>query len=262
MICAWALIAAVACAPRKNPLAVAEPRISAVVLTIETKLQPQNKTFQHSIIIAGGRARSEDEVDRWRLFDLEHGQVTFVDDSRKTYRTEPVSLAIAERRDAAKDPLPDGAPRVQVISTGARRVIDGVEASQLVIRLGGYVRELWIGNPRSVPPNLFATWFATRPLNSKYEAIMRDADEALMNMRGFPMVDHAELSYGNSKLVVDRSVVKIEQRDVKKSLLNVSAAYRDVTAPAASPPPASSRPPGRNTPAAGSPASATGQKNP
>lgn len=259
---AWALIAVAACAPQKNAIErLPEPQVPATVLTIETKLQPQNKTFQHSIIIVGGHARSEDEVDRWRLFDLDHDQVTFVDDGRRTYETQPVSRAIAERRDAAAGPLPAGVPRAQVISTGASRVINGVQASQLLIRLGGYQRELWIGNPRSVPPNLFPTWFATRPVDSKYEPMMRDADEALMNLRGFPLLDHAELPFGNSKLVVDRNVVKIEQRNVQQSLLTVNRAYRELTAPAVSPPPVSSPPRGRSTPATGSQSSATSRKN-
>lgn len=233
-----------------------------MVLTIQTTLQPQNKTFQHSIVIGAGRARSEDEVDRWRLFDLDRGQVTFVDDSRRTYETRSVSEAIAERREAAKAPLPEGVPRAEVVSTGAKRVINGIEATQLVIRIGGYQRELWIGSPQSVPPNLFATWFATRPLDPKYEPMMRDADEALMTMRGFPMLDHAELPYGSSKLIVDRNVIRIERRNVQPSLLNVSRTYRAITAPGASPPPASSPPRGRSTPEEGSRSSATGRKSP
>ena len=49
-----------------------EPQVAATVLTIQTNLQPQNKSFTHSIVIANGHARSGDEVDRWRLFDVDN----------------------------------------------------------------------------------------------------------------------------------------------------------------------------------------------
>lgn len=261
----WALIAvAASCAPAKVPVgpAPAEPQVQAVVLTIQTTLQPQNKTFQHSIIIANGRARSEDEVDRWRLFDLQNGQVTFVDDVARTFRTDPASKLIDQRREAAREPLPAGVPRAEVVSTGAKRVMNGVEATQLLLHAGGYQRELWIGSPPSVPPDLFALLFGTQPPDARYEPMMRDADETLLATRGFPLADHAELPYGNSKLIVDRNVVKIEQRNVKQSLLNVDPAYRNLTEPDASHPPASSPLHDRNTPEAGSRSSSTGQRNP
>ncbi len=258
------MIGFAACGPVKPPVkgGPPEPQVAATVVTIETKLQPQNKTFQHSIVIAGGRARSDDEVDRWRLFDLEHDQVTFVNDIQKTVLTRAVERAIAERRDAANEPLADGVPRAEVVNTGAKRVIHGVEASQVLIRIGGYQRELWIGSPQSIPPNLFAMWFATQPVNSKDEPMMRDADEALLGMRGFPLADHAELPYGTSKLIVDRNVVKIERRNVPQSLLKVNAAYRELTEPAVNRPPVSSPPRDRSTPEAGSRSSATDRKNP
>ena len=58
----------------------------ATVVTIRTTLQPANKNFTHSLMIANNLARSGDEVDAWRLFDLKKKQVTFVDDIAKTYR--------------------------------------------------------------------------------------------------------------------------------------------------------------------------------
>lgn len=259
-----ALIAVAACAPRNIPArgGPAEPQVAATVVTIETRLQPQDKIFRHSIVIGGGRARSEDEVDRWRLFDLQHNQVTFVDDIARTFRTEPADSLMGRRRAAAKGPLPEGVPHAELVNTGAKRVIGGVEATQMLIRAGGYQRELWIGTPPSVPPNLFAMMFGTDAATSKYEPMMRDADEALLGMQGFPLADHAELPYGNEKLVVDRNVVKIEQRNVPASLLNVRAGYREITEPAASPPPASSPPRDRSTPGAEWRSSATDRKNP
>ena len=197
-----------------------EPTIPAIVITIRTTLQPQNKTITHTIAIADGHARSDNELDRWRLFDLDHNAITYVDDLAKTYYTAP---------------LQPPESTAQMIATGAKRAIQGVESSQFLIRMGGYQRELWIGAPANVPPQLFG---------------MMDAKFA--NVRGFPLVDHSELPFGNKKLVVDHSVVRIEQRHVPQSLLNVASNYQSVTAPGASRPPASSLPLDQSTRGVGS----------
>jgi hypothetical protein len=215
--------------PNATTTRAGEPTVAATVLTIRTSLQPQKKTITHTIAIANGHARADNELDRWRLFDLDHNAITYVDDLAKSYYTTPAS--------------PASAP--QMIATGAKRVIQGVEASQFLIRMGAYQRELWIGAPQSVPPQLFGM------IDARFAAV-----------RGFPLVDHAELPYGKSKLVVDRTVVKIEQKNVPQSFLNVASDYQNVTAPAASRPPASSRPSDRNTPAEGSQPSSTTRKSP
>ncbi len=237
------MLAAAACEPTKAPLktpTIREPQISATVVTIQTTLQPQSRTYTHAIVIANGHARSGDEVDRWRLIDFDQQRVTFVDDIDKTYYTEPIDgKAIRQSSDEA---------RPQIISTGAKRIVQGVETTQLVMRLGGYQRELWIGNSASIPPNLFGMINAT--------------DEALSKIRGFPFVDHAELPYGNTKMVVDRTVVKIEQRDVPRSWLNVGADYKEITAPGESRPPASSPPQRRSIRAMGSRFFSTIRKTP
>lgn len=209
-------------APVKAIVGVVEPKIQATVITIQTTLQPQNKILSNSIVIGNGLARSDDEVDHWRLFDLERNRVTYVDDVNRTYYTA--------RPSAASE---DGAP--QFVSTDAKRVLQGVEATQYVVRLGAYQRELWIGNPPSIPEKLYG--------------MMNASDDGLSKVRGFPLVDHAELPYGKSKLVVDRTVVKIENRDVPESLLIISSDYKEITAPGARRPPAASPPPDRNTPA-------------
>ncbi len=288
--CACALLLVAACskqavqAPLRKIEGLAEPTIQATVVTIQTSLQPQNKALTHSIVIANGLARSDDELDHWRLFNLDQNSITFVDDLAKTYYTVPVDVgprpsaaaegggptwvqtgakrpsAAAEGggptwvQTGAKRPsaaaegggptwVQTGAKRPSAaaegggptwVQTGAKRVVNGVEASQFLIRMGAYQRELWIGAPPSIPQQLFA---------------MMNAD--LSTIRGFPMLDHSELPYGKSKLIVDRSVVKIEQKNVPQSLLTLRSDYKNITAPAVSHPPASSPRPGQNTRAAG-----------
>jgi hypothetical protein len=212
--------------PQRAINAALEPTVPATVITIRTILLPQNKTIMHSIVMANGHARSDDELDRWRLFNLEDNSITYVDDLAKTYYTMKANGAPAS---AGTDRL---TPVLQ--ATGAKRVMFGVQASQYLIRMGGYQRELWIGAPPSVPEQLFGM------MNAEFESL-----------RGFPLVDHAELPYGTSKLVIDRSVMKIEQKDVPLSLLNIGNDYKKITAPGESRPPASSPRRGQSTREAG-----------
>src|SRR5205085_8023047 len=88
------LIAFISCKPTPPPAAkqaAPGPRTRATVVTIQTTIQPGNKTTSHTLVIANGRARSSDELDSWRLFDLANGRVTFVSDVEKTYRTVPLA---------------------------------------------------------------------------------------------------------------------------------------------------------------------------
>ena len=229
-------------APVKAVARAIEPKIQATVVTIQTSLQPQNKTFQHSIFIANGRARSNDELDHWRLFDFKHDRVTYVDDLKKTYYTLPAG---AERSTASS--AADGSGP-QITTTGAKKVLHGVEATQFLIRLGAYQRELWIGYPPAIPPELFA--------------MMRTADDGLPKITGFPLLDHAELPYGRSKLVVDHNVVSIDEREVPESVLNVRSDYKEIKAPGARRPPSSLPPGDQSTPATESQPSSTGQRTP
>ncbi len=214
------LVLAAACKPvrvvEKKIIAGVEPQMTATIVIVQTSLQPQKKIFQHSIVIANGHARSSDEIDHWRLFDFAQNRVTYIDDVGKTYYSVPFKPS-------------DVAPPTP---TGAKRPILGVEAAQYLIRLGGYQRELWIGTPSQIPPNLFGM-----------------IDSEFAKLPGFPLLDHAELPYGKTKMILDRNVLKIEQRNVPQSSLDIPSDYKEITAPGARRPPASSPPPGQSTPA-------------
>lgn len=205
-----------------------EPAIRATVVTIQTTMQPGNKSYAHEIVIANNRARSTDEADQWRLFDFAQKQVTFVDDVAHTVRVQSFADAIASRRAAVAHPVPDGMPRAQFTVTNAQKTLQGVVTKQSLIRLGTYQRELWIGSHPLIPRGLFAMLQASEPASSPLAGITRAADEALMEVQGFPLADHAELPYENKKMVVDNVVTKIEQRDVPATLLAVSGKYTAV----------------------------------
>jgi hypothetical protein len=224
-----ALALTIACnkPPAQAPSALKKngPAIRATVITIQTTIQPANKTYSHEIVIANNLARSTDEADQWRLFDFAQKQVTYVDDIAHTTRVQSFADAIASRRAAVARPVPDGLPRAQFVVTNAQKTLQGVATKQSVIRLGAYHRELWIGSHPLIPRGLFAMLQASEPASSPLAGITRAADEALMEVQGFPLADHAELPYENKKMVVDHVVTKIEQRDVPATLLAVSNTY-------------------------------------
>ncbi|HEX7679386.1 MAG TPA: hypothetical protein VF713_14740 [Thermoanaerobaculia bacterium] len=218
------------CAPpgHQSPQSSNEPKIHATVVTIQTSIQPANKTYTHILFIANDRARSGDEVDEWRLFDFAQKRVTFVDDLTGTYRNEPFDEVVTSHRAGMARSVPDGMPRAQFSVTGAQKTLQGVAARQSIIRLGAYQRELWIASHPLIPEGLFAMLQASEPVSSPLAGVMRAVDEALLSVKGFPISDHAELPYENQKLVVDNTIVKIDQRDVPASWLNVRADYREL----------------------------------
>ncbi|HEX3070009.1 MAG TPA: hypothetical protein VHX14_15685 [Thermoanaerobaculia bacterium] len=205
-----------------------EPKIRAIVVTIQTTMPPSPKIWTHTIVIANDRARSSDELDEWRLFDFKEKTVTFVDDLSKTYRKVSFADVEAAHRASLSQQLPEGMPRAQFMVGNAQKTLQGVIAKQSTIRIGAYQRELWIASHPLIPQGLFAIMQASAPASSPLAGVMRQADEALIEIKGFPMSDHAELPYEKRKLVVDNEVVKIEQSDVAASWLNVNGAYKEV----------------------------------
>src|SRR5258708_38017594 len=121
---------------------------------------------------------------------------------------------LAGRRAADAQPLPDTIPLAQFAVTNATRALQGVMAKESIVRLGAYQRHLWIGSHPLIPPGLFAMMEASRPITTPVEGAMHDVDEPLLEVLGFPLAEHAELPYGKKKLVLDRTVSRIEQRNV------------------------------------------------
>jgi len=210
--------------------ATSEPKIRAVIVTIQTTMPPSPKTWTHTIVIANDRARSSDEVDEWRLFDFKEKSVTFVDDLSKTYRKASFADVEAAHRASVSQPVPEGMPRAQFVVGNAQKTLQGVVAKQSTIRIGAYQRELWIASHPLIPQGLFAIMQESEPVSSPLAGVMHQADEALIEVKGFPVSDHAELPFEKRKLVVDHTVVKIEKGEVAASWLKVDGAYRDVTA--------------------------------
>jgi len=238
-----AIALAIGCQKPKQAVPHAgEPQVRATVVTIRTTIQPANRNYVHALMVAKDVARSGDEVDQWRLFDLKKQQVTFVDDIAKTYRTASLDSLTKEHRDAYAQPPAPELPVAQWIASGAKKTIGGYEATQAIVRMGGYQRELWIAEKSPLPPELFAYMRASEPAPSPIAGVARAVDDALLKVRGFPVADHAELPFDNKKLVVDRTVVKVEQKELPASWFGVPRGYRDVTPPPVTAPAANRRP--------------------
>ena len=227
------LLAFIACKPApppaKKPAATPRvPQTRATVVTIQTTIQPGNRTTAHMLVIGDGRARSGDELDSWRLFDLTNDRVTFVNDVARTYRTVSNEQLVKDRRGALDDPLPADLPRAQIAATNATKTLQGVPAAESVVKLGGYTHQLWIGQHPLIPPRLYAMIVASEPPSSPLVPVMKNVDAELMKVRGFPLAEHSELVYGDKKMTVDKQVVKIEFADVPQSWLSVRSDYKNV----------------------------------
>ncbi|HEY0159604.1 MAG TPA: hypothetical protein VGF28_20115 [Thermoanaerobaculia bacterium] len=221
--------------PKPGTPAAAVPQVQATVVTILTTVEPAKKTYTHSLIITGDRARHTGELDAWRLYDTGAGTITFVDDVKKTVRVEKLQDVQRRRRAALATALPPHYPRLRLAATATKKPLHGTTATQNLIEANGYRRELWLAEHPAIPAGLFGMMQASERSASPLEPMMRAVDEALMTTRGFPLVDRSEVTYGNEKMVVERSVVSIQKQNVAATAVAVPKGYEDVTP---KPPPA------------------------
>jgi hypothetical protein len=224
------LVVCISCKPAPKPVktAAAGPVVRATVVTMRTTIEPDKRTFDTTLIIAGDRVRNTADRDTWRLYDTKARTVTFVDDVDKTIRTEPLATILQRRKTTFASALPAHFPHARITRGSATKTIQGVKTEQSVIDAGTYKRELWLGEHRAIPRDLFAMMHAAEPPSTPLAPMMRDVDAALVAMRGFPLADHSEVEYGKTKLVVDRTVVSIVQKDVPESLVTPPKNYRAV----------------------------------
>jgi hypothetical protein len=230
-----ALILALLCAackpaPQKPATPVAAgPTIRATVVTVRTTIQPGSRMVNHTIVIVGDRARSTAEHDTWRLFDTKEKTVTFVDDIARTIRTESLETLVKRRRDATDGDLPAHYPSARFVPGSETKTLLGVTAHLFVIESGAYRRELWLAQHPSIPRGLFAMMRVAEPPSSPLAPMMRKVDDALAEVDDFPLLDHAEVTYGEKKSIVDRAVVSVQQRDVPQTEIVIPTGYRDVS---------------------------------
>ena len=199
---------------------------------IHTNLQPENKAFLHLIAIAGGKARIGNEVDEWRLLDLDSNSVTFVDDIARTYRTRSFAALMREKRAALSRPLPELVPRAEFIATEERRSFGPFAARLFLIRLGDYQRSLWMSTALDVSSRLFPLMVASDPVTTAYAPSMSQVFEELTRLGGFPIIDRGDMMWAGEPHIVEKKLIRIEQRNVPASWLEIPADYRNLDEPA------------------------------
>ena len=223
------LLICICCKPAPKPARTAAgPVVRATVVTIRTTVLPEKRTYDTSLVIFRDRVRNTGDRDAWRLYDTKAKSVTFVDDVQKTARTEPLASIVKRRQETMSGDLPAHFPRVRFTRSGEKKTIQGATAERAVIEAGAYKRELWLAEHRSIPRDLFAMMTATETPSTPLAPMTRDIDAALLATHAFPLVDHAEVEYGKTKMVIDRAVISIAQRDVPESLIVIPKDYRVV----------------------------------
>lgn len=215
--------------PPAAPARAAGPQVRATVVTVRTTLQPANKTYVHTIVVIGDKARDTAERDAWRLYDLKAKRVTYVDDIARTQRSESFAELLTERRRQLATALPPHFPPARFRVTDETRPILGTQAKQSLLELGSYRRELWLARHPAIPAGLFAMMELSVPPSSPLAPMMRGVVDALAKIEGFPLLDHAELSYGKTRQIVDRQVIGIAQKEVPEAILAVPKEYKDLT---------------------------------
>ncbi|HEY0593752.1 MAG TPA: hypothetical protein VGF40_18415 [Thermoanaerobaculia bacterium] len=230
------LASALGCAPAAPPppeqatRPPSGPKVSATVLTIRESSHPPTRAFLHKVVIAGAKVRLGDEKDQWRLFDLEARTVTWVDDVAKTYRTVTLGELLRARERQLRARIPTAGVRpLSVRADEEAREIGGVPARRMVFEMGGYRRELWLSQEPLAGPLFLRMFVASEPLSEPWAGVMRDAQRALMNAQGFPVVDRSRLTWEGGELLFERQLVRIQKRDVPAEWVTIPADYRDVT---------------------------------
>jgi len=230
------LAISVACKPAGKQPADAKPgagpQFTATVVSIRATSEPEKKSTNHEIVIANGRARDLSRLDVWELYDTKAGTVTVVNDLAKSYRVHPLPALLQRQQAALAASIPPHYPHAK-LSRGASKPLLGVPAQQHVVEVGEYRRELWLAEHPSIPENLFAMMLAATAPSSRLEPMMRAAESELLQAKGFPLVDRTEIALGEQKLVYDRTVTAVGQRQVAEALLQVPKGYKDEKPPAA-----------------------------
>lgn len=233
------VLAASACSAErtKPPAGVRQSarRVPATVLTVRTTVVPGERAYLHKVIVAGTKARLGNEVDRWRLFDLEQRTVTTVDQVARTVRTEAWMDLLRERRRLLATPMPPHVPLARLERGTERQVIAGIAATPRRVVIGGYLREIWFSEEPTAADRLFPLIVATDPIGQPYAGVMRIAFPVLVAETGFPLLDRSTMRFDGEESVVEKRVIRIEQTTVPAVWVEVPPSFEDLTPQPAAP---------------------------
>jgi hypothetical protein len=198
--------------------------VRATVVTTRATIDGRN--FDQDLLIAGSRARFTGEHDLWRLYDTKANTITFVDDVARTVRTKSLQEMLAERRAKLTAPLAAHFPRARIARSTNTKLLHRSVARETVIEAGGYRREIWFGEHPSIPRGIFMLMHASDEVASPLAPMMSAVDEVLTAERGFPLEERSTVG---GRVIAERSVIRIAQRDVPQAALTIPEGYRDIT---------------------------------
>jgi hypothetical protein len=204
-------------------------RVPATVLTIRTTVVPGDRAYLHKVIVAGTTARIGNEVDRWRLFDIEARTVTTVDEIARTYRTDAWAELLRDRRRLLATPMPPHVPLARFERGDERQVVAGVRAVQRRLVIGDYLREIWFSEDPTAADRLHPLIVVTDPIGQQYAGVMRIAFDQLIAENGFPMVDRSTMRLDGEESIVEKRVIRIEQTTVPAVWVELPPAFTDLT---------------------------------
>jgi len=254
LIASLALLSCSSEAPEAPPASRQPATTLATVITLRSVTRPDARVRRHDLLIANGRVRSTDEVDRWRLFDVGAKTVTTVDDVARTFETRSLATILDEKTRQIET-----APRVPAEATvhadEGVETIDGYPSRHVVVEMGPFERDLWITDALPIDPGFFALYSLAEPLDPNGIRSMRSVLDALGKMRGFPAVDRIRLDMGDRTVEIETRVESVGRKAIPIDWLRIPADYRDldVNAPPGEPPTTTSHASGRRESGAGSP---------
>ncbi|MCM2316807.1 MAG: DUF4412 domain-containing protein [Thermoanaerobaculia bacterium] len=220
---ALALLAA--CREPAPPPPPPPPTVAATVLVYETVVTPENRSLRWQVLTDGNRVRFGDEAESWRLFDARAKTVTFVDETRRTWRSMTFDEALSARRRLLETPLPEGAPRARVTEEPLG-LVDGRGAVKVTVEAGGYRRALVLSTGTMLPAGSLAMKSATDPLEPEYAGMLRDLLPVLLAKDGTMLSDRNEVAYEGGAMSVETRLVSVRANNLPKSLFEVPAGYR------------------------------------
>ncbi len=212
--------------PPPPPPPAGRNQVRARILTIRTSIPDQKTTLTSRILLFDGKVRLDDELDQWRLFDFRNSTLTTVNEISHTYRTESFETVLARREALISADRPQ-LPAATFEPTGDEDTILGYPAKRYRIRLGTYIRDLWISDQPLISSRFLAVKLATDRMQPAGAPALRTAWDPLTALQGFPLVDRSEVRYGKTRLVFERKLVSIGTSDVAASWFEIPPGFTE-----------------------------------
>lgn len=197
------------------------------MLVYETVVTPENRSFRWQVLTDGMHVRFGDEAESWRLFDTRAKTITFVDETRRTWRSVTFDEALAARRRLLETPLPEGAPRATVTEVPLG-IVDGRGATKVAVEADGYRRALVLSADPILPASTLAMKMVTDPLEPEYAGMLKDLLPVLLLKNGTTLSDRNEITWEGGAMAVETRLVSVKANTLPKSLFEVPAGFRTV----------------------------------